>query len=74
MGGDKTVFVWDVTQGITTRRFGGHGARVNAVDWNADASVVVSGQFFFFFKGGFEKEIDNLRFYGWLIELLRELR
>lgn len=49
VGGDKTVFVWDVTRGITTRRFGGHGARVNAVDWNADASIVVSGQFSFWF-------------------------
>lgn len=42
-GGDKPVYYWDVAQGVTIRRFSGHTQRVNAVAFNADASVVVSG-------------------------------
>lgn len=45
-GGDKLVFLWDVVSARTTRRFEGHGGRVNAVGFGGDAgdgSVVVSG-------------------------------
>ncbi|OLL21790.1 WD repeat domain-containing protein 83 [Neolecta irregularis DAH-3] len=48
-GGDKTVpypvFLWDVLSGSTLRRFTGHFSRVNAVDLNEEASVVISGSF-----------------------------
>ncbi|KAL3462591.1 WD40-repeat-containing domain protein [Aspergillus heterothallicus] len=44
VGGDRQVFLWDVEQGITTRRWGGHNARVEAVQFaGEDDSVVVSG-------------------------------
>ncbi|KAL2811354.1 WD40-repeat-containing domain protein [Aspergillus granulosus] len=44
VGGDRQVFLWDVEQGITTRRWGGHNARVEAVQFAGDDdSVVVSG-------------------------------
>jgi len=42
-GGDRTAFVWDVTTGETIRRFAGHMGRINAVELNADASVLASG-------------------------------
>ncbi|KAK7206346.1 nuclear mRNA splicing protein [Myxozyma melibiosi] len=44
-GGDRTVFLWDVTSGSITRRFSGHSARVNSVAFNADASVVASASY-----------------------------
>lgn len=46
-GGDKLVFLWDVATARTTRRFEGHGGRVNSVAFGGDAgdgSVVVSGK------------------------------
>ncbi|CEN60301.1 Putative WD repeat protein [Aspergillus calidoustus] len=44
VGGDRQVFLWDVEQGITTRRWGGHNARVEAVQFaGEDDAVVVSG-------------------------------
>jgi len=42
-GGDKTVFLWDVSTGQTIRRFMGHFSRVNTVDFNFDGSVIASG-------------------------------
>ena len=42
-GGDRTVFLWDVTTGQTIRRIPGHSGRVNAVALNDDASVAISG-------------------------------
>ena len=42
-GGDRSVFVWDVATGATTRRIPGHMGKINAVEFNQDASVVVSG-------------------------------
>ncbi|KAF2483652.1 WD40-repeat-containing domain protein [Neohortaea acidophila] len=51
VGGDKLVFLWDVSTAQTTRRFGGHAGRVNAVCFGgedsggAGESVVVSGSF-----------------------------
>lgn len=47
-GGDRSVFVWDVATGNTIRRLGGpggHSGKVNAVDFNEDASVLASGGF-----------------------------
>jgi mitogen-activated protein kinase organizer 1 len=47
VGGDRQVFLWDVEQGITTRRWGGHNARVEAVQFaGEDDAVVVSGTYF----------------------------
>ncbi|KAK1144386.1 hypothetical protein N8T08_005539 [Aspergillus melleus] len=44
VGGDRQVFLWDVEQGGTTRRWSGHGARVEAVQFAGEGdSVVVSG-------------------------------
>jgi mitogen-activated protein kinase organizer 1 len=37
--------LWDVATGKTIRRFIGHSHRVNAVDFNSDASVVASGSY-----------------------------
>ncbi|EMC94291.1 hypothetical protein BAUCODRAFT_228397 [Baudoinia panamericana UAMH 10762] len=46
VGGDKTVFLWDVATAQTLRRFAGHVARVNAVAFGGDGdSVIVSGSF-----------------------------
>lgn len=44
-GGDKLVFLWDVGTAQTIRRFEGHWGRINCVDFNADASVLVSGSY-----------------------------
>jgi WD40 repeat protein len=44
-GGDKSVFLWDVTSGAVIKRFSGHSSRVNAVEFNDDASVLASGAF-----------------------------
>ena len=45
-GGDKAVFVWDVSSGRVLRRFSGHTQRVNAVAYNLnDSSVLVSGSY-----------------------------
>lgn len=44
VGGDRQVFLWDVEQGGTTRRWGGHNSKVEAVEFAGDGdSVVVSG-------------------------------
>lgn len=44
-GGDRSVFIWDVTTGMTTRRLPGHMGKINVVEFNEDASVVASGMF-----------------------------
>jgi mitogen-activated protein kinase organizer 1 len=48
VGGDRSVFLWDVQAASTTRRFGGtqqgHTSRINAVSFaGAEDSVLVSG-------------------------------
>jgi WD40 repeat protein len=43
-GGDRSVFLWDVTTGKTIRRISAHLAKINVVEFNADASVVASGK------------------------------
>ncbi len=53
VGGDRTVFLWDVATAQTTRRFGssgsgqyGHSSRVNCVAFGgAEDSLVISGGF-----------------------------
>ena len=42
-GGDRSVFVWDVATGVTTRRLAGHMGKVHTVEFNPDASVLASG-------------------------------
>ena len=44
-GGDRSVFLWDVMTGSTIRRIAGHMGKINAVEFNDDASVVVSGSY-----------------------------
>lgn len=44
VGGDRQVFLWDVEQGNTTRRWTGHTSRVEAVQFAGEGdSVVVTG-------------------------------
>ncbi|KAJ5759743.1 hypothetical protein N7520_006899 [Penicillium odoratum] len=44
VGGDRQVFLWDVEQGSTTRRWTGHTSRVEAVQFAGEGdSVVVTG-------------------------------
>ena len=44
VGGDRLVFLWDVSQGKTLRRWSGHNGRVNAVAFAGEGdAVVVSG-------------------------------
>ncbi|EER27656.1 hypothetical protein D8B26_006250 [Coccidioides posadasii str. Silveira] len=44
VGGDKQVFLWDVETGSTVRRWSGHDARVEAVEFGGEAdSIVASG-------------------------------
>lgn len=42
-GADKSVVVWDVSDGRVKRRLRQHAATVNCVKYNEDSSVVVSG-------------------------------
>ncbi|KAG8628289.1 hypothetical protein KVT40_004162 [Elsinoe batatas] len=45
-GGDKIVFLWDVSTASTLRRWAGHAGRINAVRFAGDEeSVVVSGSY-----------------------------
>jgi mitogen-activated protein kinase organizer 1 len=44
VGGDRQVFLWDVEQGITTRRWSGHNSRIEAVQFAGEGDgVVVTG-------------------------------
>lgn len=44
VGGDRQVFLWDVIEGRTLRRWAGHAGRVNCVGFGGEAGeVVVSG-------------------------------
>lgn len=42
-GGDRSVFLWDVATGVTTRRLSGHMSKIHVVEFNQDATVVASG-------------------------------
>lgn len=45
VGGDKTLFLWDVATARTLRRWAGHAGRVNAVGLGGEGGqVVVSGE------------------------------
>jgi len=44
-GGDRTVFVWDVASGTTSRRLQAHEQRVNAVAYNDDYSILLSASY-----------------------------
>jgi mitogen-activated protein kinase organizer 1 len=51
VGGDRQVFLWDVEQGSTVRRWSGHSSRVEAVQFAGEGdSVVVSGGLIDFFS------------------------
>lgn len=46
VGGDKSVFLWDVATAQTLRRFGGHAGRVNACAFGGEGDAVLcSGSF-----------------------------
>lgn len=46
VGGDKTVFLWDVATAQTLRRFSGHAGRINACAFGGDEdSVLCTGSF-----------------------------
>lgn len=47
-GGDRSIFVWDVATGTTTRRIAGHMGKIHVVEFNEDASVVASGRYCMF--------------------------
>lgn len=44
-GGDRTVFVWDVTSGQVLRRLTGHEQRVNCVRYGPDCACLVSASY-----------------------------
>ena len=45
VGGDKMVFLWDVTTGKTIRKFEGHTSRINTCAWNNDCSILATGSY-----------------------------
>ena len=44
-GGDRTVFVWDVTSGLVLRRLIGHEQRINCVRYGPDCACLVSASY-----------------------------
>jgi len=42
-GGDKLIWLWDVEQGKAVRKFRGHQAKVNSLDFNKDSTLLISG-------------------------------
>ncbi|NXK15776.1 WDR83 protein, partial [Herpetotheres cachinnans] len=42
-GADKTVVLWDVATGQVVRKYRGHAGKVNCVQFNEEATIVVSG-------------------------------
>ncbi|KAK8203599.1 hypothetical protein M8818_005249 [Zalaria obscura] len=46
VGGDKTVFLWDVATAQTLKRYSGHAGRVNACAWGGEGdTVIISGSY-----------------------------
>ncbi|KAM6389961.1 LOW QUALITY PROTEIN: WD repeat domain-containing protein 83 [Rhynochetos jubatus] len=43
-GADKTVALWDVATGQVVRKYRGHAGKVNCVQFNEEATVIVSGK------------------------------
>lgn len=61
VGGDKQVFLWDVSTARTLRRWAGHFARVNCVAFGGEEdTVVVSGMFVLM-----SALVSLLRFWCW---------
>jgi mitogen-activated protein kinase organizer 1 len=44
-GADRQVLVWDVTSGEIVRRYTAHWERINAIEFNEESSVLISGSF-----------------------------
>ena len=44
-GGDRTVFVWDVTSGKVARRLHGHEQRINCVHYSHECAVLLSASY-----------------------------
>ena len=72
VGGDRQVFLWDVAQGRTLRRWSGHGGRVNCVGFGGDGGGVVgSGEWvskYFPLRNENERDVKNNAFvlpYPW---------
>lgn len=42
-GGERLVYLWDVSTGRILRRYQGHFQRINAVDFNSESTVLASG-------------------------------
>ena len=42
-GGDRSVFLWDVSSGECVRRLRGHDSGVNSLSYSGDASMLASG-------------------------------
>ncbi|KAI8907902.1 WD40-repeat-containing domain protein [Gorgonomyces haynaldii] len=42
---DRAIFVWDIVNGNTVRRYQEHLSRVNCIDFNRDATLIASGSY-----------------------------
>ena len=63
------MFLWDVSTGNTLRRISGHMSKINVVEFNADATVVASGEFTRASHTEFGRAYDAVRF----VRLYREV-
>lgn len=64
VGGDRQVFLWDVEQGGTIRRWTGHNSRVEAVQFAGEGdAVVVSGMLFEWLIFDWNEDTDSLGLY-----------
>lgn len=45
VGGDKSVFLWDVSTGRIIRKFSGHTTRINCVRFNAESTLLFTGAY-----------------------------
>lgn len=60
VGGDRQVFLWDVEQGGTTRRWSGHNSRVEAVQFAGEGDAVVVSGMALTFKSSFPNKFGVL--------------
>lgn len=44
-GGDRSCILWDVATGRVIRKINGHSQKINALDMNNDASVLISASY-----------------------------
>ena len=56
------MFLWDVSTGNTLRRISGHMSKINVVEFNADATVVASGEPTRTSHTEFKHAYDSVRF------------